>query len=101
MIVVNAIIESIEENIAAMKDAIAIMETASRAEAGCNDYTFSVELSNSNVIRVTEQWDSMEALTAHFAEPHMAAFQAAMGAHPPKGVSATFYEATEVKGPGA
>ena len=101
MIVVNAIIESTAENIAAMQTAIAAMETASRAEPGCHDYTFSVELNNPDVLRITEKWDDMEALAAHFAMPHMADFQAAMAAHPPKGVTATFYEATEVPPPGS
>ena len=101
MIVVNAVIESDAENIAAMKAAIAAMEAASRTEDGCDDYTFSVELNNPDVLRITERWQSMEALQAHFATPHMADFQAAMGAHPPKSVTATFYEATEVERPGA
>lgn len=100
MIVVNAIIESTADDIAAMKDAIAIMEVKSRAESGCHDYTFSVELSNPNVIRVTEKWDNMASLEAHFAEPHMADFQQAMAANPPKSVKAGFFEATEVPGPG-
>ena len=51
MIVVNAIIETTPESIEAMREAIAEMETKSRAEAGCHDYTFSVELNNPNVIR--------------------------------------------------
>lgn len=101
MIVVNAIIESDADNIAAMKEAIAAMESASRAEDGCDDYTFSVELNNPDVLRITERWHSMGALQAHFATPHMADFQAAMAAHPPKSVAATFYEATEVERPGA
>jgi quinol monooxygenase YgiN len=42
----------------------------------------------------------MAALAAHFAEPHMAVFQQAMAANPPKSVNAKFYEATEVSGPG-
>ena len=99
MIVVNAIIESTAENIAGMKAAIATMETASRAEDGCDDYTFSIELNNPDVLRITEKWRSMEDLTTHFATPHMASFQAAMAAHPPKNVSATFYEANEIERP--
>lgn len=99
MIVVNAKIESDANNIAAMKDAIAAMEAASQAEDGCEDYTFSVELNNPNVLRITERWATSDALTAHFATPHMAEFQAAMGAHPPKSVSAHFYEATEIEFP--
>jgi quinol monooxygenase YgiN len=101
MIVVNAIIESTESDIAAMKEAIATMEQKSQAESGCYDYTFSIELNNPNVIRITEKWEDMACLEAHFAEPHMADFQAAMGANPPKSVSATFYEAIEVGAPGS
>lgn len=100
MIVVNARIEADEATIAALTDAISAMEAASRAEEGCDDYTFSVELNNSNVLRITERWHSMEHLNAHFLTPHMREFQAAMGAHPPKSVNAAFYEATEVERPG-
>ena len=100
MIVVNARIEADEATIAVLTDAISVMEAASRAEEGCDDYTFSVELNNPNVIRVTERWASMEALGAHFATPHMADFQAAMAANPPSAVDAKFYEATEVTPPG-
>jgi len=100
MIVVNAKIESTAADIAAMQPAIAAMETASRAEAGCHDYTFSIELNNPDVLRITERWDDMAALEAHFGMPHMAQFQAAMGAHPPKSVTASFYEAEEVSPPG-
>ena len=99
MIVVNAVIESTESDIAAMKAAIATMEEKSRAESGCYDYTFSVELNNPNVIRITEKWESMESLGAHFKEPHMAEFQQAMAANPPKSVEAKFYEVTEVAPP--
>lgn len=99
MIVVNATIVATADTISAMKKAIADMEQASRAEEGCFDYTFSVELNNPDVMRITEKWQSMEALGAHFATPHMAAFQAAMAAHPPKSVEAKFYEVTEVAPP--
>ena len=100
MIVVQAKIESTEDSIAAMKAAINAMETASQAEDGCYDYTFSVELNDPTVLRITEKWENMAALEAHFATPHMAEFQAAMGANPPKSVEAKFFEATEVPGPG-
>ena len=70
MIVVNVLIESSAADIASVKDAIAVMEVASRAEEGCEDYTFSVELNNPNKLRVTEKWSSAEALVAHFNVPH-------------------------------
>lgn len=99
MIIVNAKIVADENTIAAMKSAIATMETASRAEPGCDDYTFSVELNDPNVLRITERWHDEASLKAHFATPHMAAFQAAMGAHPPREVTALFYDAKEVPAP--
>ena len=69
MIVVNAVIESTEENIAGMKTAIAVMEEKSRAESGCIDYTFAVELNRPSVLRITEKWVDQAALQAHFGEP--------------------------------
>lgn len=96
MIVVNATVEADEATIAALQPTIATMEAASRAEAGCEDYTFSVELNNPGVLRITERWQTADALKAHFLTPHMAEFQAAMAAHPPKSVSALCYEADEI-----
>ncbi|ETW99246.1 MAG: hypothetical protein ETSY1_15705 [Candidatus Entotheonella factor] len=101
MIIVNGRIETTAEAIAALKDAVATMEAASRAEAGCDDYTFSVELNNPNAIRITERWEDMAALEAHMGTPHMAEFQKAMAAHPPKASQVYFYEATEVPRPGS
>lgn len=100
MIVVNARITADPQTIAALQPAIATMEQASRAEAGCEDYTFSVELNDPGVIRITERWRDMAALAAHFATPHMAAFGIAMRAHPPKGMDVRCYEVTEVPLPG-
>jgi len=99
MIVVNAVIEATQETIEALKDAISVMENKSRVEEGCHDYTFSVELSNPEVIRITEKWENMSALEAHFKVPHMADFQRVMAAHPPRSVDANFYEVTEVPPP--
>ena len=92
MVVVNGIVKTTAESIAALTEAVAKMEQASRAEAGCFDYTFSVEMSDRATIRITERWDSEESLKAHFQEPHMADFQAAMGAHPPESMEVKFYK---------
>jgi len=97
MIVVNARIAATPETVAALKDAILAMQSATLEEDGCEDYTFSVELADPGAIRITERWSSREALQAHFATPHMATFQAAMQANPPKNLSAHFYEATEIE----
>jgi quinol monooxygenase YgiN len=95
MIVVNVVIESTAADIDAVREAIATMETLSRAESGCDEYTFSVELNNPNVLRVTERWESMEALAAHGASAHMADFQKTMAAHPPKGMKVRYYKVEE------
>lgn len=97
MIVVNAIVTSTQEDIVALQSAISSMETASREEAGCLDYTFSVELNNPNVLRITEKWQSLDDLKAHFETPHMAGFQSTMGNHPPANLEVSFYEAEEIQ----
>jgi quinol monooxygenase YgiN len=97
MIVVNAVVTSNAGDIAALRAAIGEMETASRAEAGCEDYTFSVELNDPGTVRITERWQSLEALMAHMQTPHMATFQKAMGAHPPSAMDIKFYEVKEIK----
>jgi quinol monooxygenase YgiN len=99
MIVVNGVLESTEADIAAIKAAITEMENASRAEAGCIDYTFSVEISNPNMVRVTECWESLEVLQAHFVTPHMAVFQEAIAAHPPVNMDVKFFEAETIPSP--
>jgi quinol monooxygenase YgiN len=97
MIVVNAVVSSTQDEIVALQGAITTMEAASRAEAGCHDYTFSVELNDPTVLRITEKWDSVEDLQAHFATPHMAEFQLAMADHPPASLEVKFYEVQEIQ----
>lgn len=96
MIVVTAKVTSTQEDIVALQGAIATMEKASREEDGCIDYTFSIELNDSAVIRINEKWETVEALQAHFDTPHMAEFQAVMGAHPPKAMEVQAYDGTEI-----
>lgn len=97
MIVVNAVVTSNPDDIVALKSAIHKMEVASRDEEGCSDYTFSVELNNPNILRITEKWHDVETLKAHMATPHMAEFQGAMGTHPPASLDVMFYEVTEIQ----
>ena len=99
MIIVNARIESTPETVEALRDAILTMQAATLEEEGCEDYTFSVELANPGAVRITERWVGKEALAAHFQTPHMATFQAAMQARPPREIKAHFYDATEIDMP--
>ena len=55
------------------------MMAETHKEAGCISYTFSGDLTDPGGFRIFEEWESQEALDAHFKAPHMAAFQAAIG----------------------
>jgi quinol monooxygenase YgiN len=63
---------------AAIAAALEMME-ATRKEHGCISYTFSADLADPGAFHVFEEWESPEALGAHFRAPHMAKFQAAVG----------------------
>jgi quinol monooxygenase YgiN len=47
---------------------------ATLAEPGCRDYSYAEDVAEPGLFRVMEQWDSREALSAHFATPHMQAW---------------------------
>ena len=47
---------------------------ATLAEPGCRAYSYAEDVAESGLFRVTELWDSREALSAHFAMPHMTAW---------------------------
>ena len=74
------------------KEAIAKMETATRAEEGCITYAFSLDLSDATTIRVIERWRSLDDIKAHMASPHMAEFNRAMAAIQPTGLDVKAYE---------
>jgi quinol monooxygenase YgiN len=100
MIVINVQLEIDPAHLEALQPGIAAMEEASRAEDGCQDYTFSVELNNGAMLRITEKWDTLDALLAHFQAPHMADFQKLIASYPPKNRDANFYEAKSFTPPG-
>ena len=50
------------------------MAATSRREPGCLDYRFSIDIDDPLVVRVFEQWESAEALEAHFATTHFGEF---------------------------
>ena len=54
------------------------MARASREEDGCHAYSFYADIEDQNVMRIFEEWESDDALAAHFQTPHMKTFQAGM-----------------------
>jgi quinol monooxygenase YgiN len=79
----------------AIAAALRMMEET-RREAGCISYTFSGDFADSGRFRIFEEWESQAALDAHFASPHMAAFQAAVGGLGVKRVAIQRYEVSSV-----
>jgi len=62
----------------ALKGPIAAMVAASNAEDGCIAYSFTTDVLDPSVLHIVEKWQDEGALIAHFATPHMAAFQQAI-----------------------
>lgn len=66
---------------AALKPALAEMMRATFEESGCLSYSLAMEDDGGDgrpaILSIAERWESEAALKAHFASPHMAAFNAA------------------------
>ncbi|MGH0030117.1 MAG: putative quinol monooxygenase [Myxococcota bacterium] len=79
----------------AIQAAIEMMEET-RKEPGCISYTFSADLSEPGDFRIFEEWESQQALDAHFEAPHMAKFQGQMGGFGVRGMKVQRYEVASV-----
>ena len=60
----------IDEYLAAVSDII----ERTRAEAGCRVYAFARDIQIPNVLWISEEWDSDDALNEHLKSPHIQAF---------------------------
>lgn len=58
------------------RPAMETMIRASRAEPGCLDYAYAVDLLDPGLIRISERWASREALTAHLTSDHIRQWRA-------------------------
>lgn len=72
MIVIEGTVRMPEGGLVEARPAMEAMVAASRAENGCHEYAFSVDLIEPTLIRVNERWESRAALTAHARSAHMA-----------------------------
>ena len=78
MLVVSGVIVLGEEGREQAIEAAKQMAVATRSEEGCLTYSFYVDVEDPSRVRVFEEWQSEEALAAHFQAPHMAAFRQAL-----------------------
>ena len=59
------------ENLEQFKPHMQAMLTASRAEDGCLEYSYAVDVAEPGLVRIFEAWRDQAALDAHFQTPHM------------------------------
>jgi len=98
MIVISGYLDfaSAEELASIKLDGIKMVE-ATRAETGCIEYGFAVDLVNPCRMRIYETWADQAALKAHGASEHMAVFNAVVGKAKLIGASVLAYPASEPK----
>lgn len=72
------------------------MMQETRKESGCISYTFASSIEEPGRFQIFEEWESQEALDAHFASPHMARFQAAVGGMGVREMKVQRYEIAKV-----
>lgn len=71
MIIVAGTIRIPHEKIDRYRSLAETVITASRAESGCQVYSFAEDVLQPGLIRIFEIWDSRDQLAAHFRSAHM------------------------------
>ena len=97
MIIVTGQARFADGEIARIKHALEKNVAATRAEPGCARYSYSVDISDPNLLHVAEEWSDEEAVAAHMAAPHMAELMAALGSAKLESISVNAYEAHFLK----
>jgi len=70
---------------------------ATRAERGCEHYAYGIDVSDPDLLHITERWVDEAAIEAHMASPHMARFMAVLGEAKIEALSVRMYEADFLK----
>ena len=78
MIIVEGFVHLAPGELERFRPAAIEMLGETQKEAGCLDYAFAADLADPNTVRIIERWESEDALTRHFATPHMTKFNAAL-----------------------
>ncbi len=93
MIIVTGTARFGEGEIDRLKAAMAANIEATRAEDGCDHYTYAVDLTDPNLLHISERWRDEAAIEAHMAAPHMATFMAVLGEAKIEALSVRMYRA--------
>ncbi len=77
MLLITGTIRLPAGNLDVARPVMAAMLIASRAEDGCERYSYAEDIIEPGLIHVTELWRDQAALDCHFASPHIAHWRAA------------------------
>jgi quinol monooxygenase YgiN len=94
MIIVNGTVRFAAGEIGRLRDAMARNVAATRAEEGCEHYAYAVDVSDPDLLHVSERWSDDSAIERHMATPHMGEFMALVGASRVEAMSIKAYEAS-------
>ena len=72
MVLIAGTIRLPAERLSDARPVMAQMVSASRAEAGCLEYSYAEDVLEPGLIHVKERWADREALDAHLRMPHLA-----------------------------
>ena len=97
MIIVKGEARFGEGEIARLRDTLAANIAATRAEHGCEGYSYAVDIGDPNLLHIAEQWRDQESVDAHMAAPHMAELMAALGGARIEAIHVSAYEAHFLK----
>jgi quinol monooxygenase YgiN len=81
MIIVAGTIRVPPENMDSLRPHARRVIEATRAEPGCQVYSFAEDLVDPGLVRIFEIWESREHLEAHGKAAHMAPWRDAVQAH--------------------
>lgn len=76
MIIVAGTLRVPEDKIDALRPTAEATLAATRKEAGCIVYSYAFDMEDRGLIRIYEEWQSLDHLTAHFEQPHMGPWRA-------------------------
>lgn len=67
------------DDASAAAELMQVMMNETVKEAGCHHYAFARDLSSPHLFQLSELWEDLNALDAHFRTEHMATFRAGIG----------------------
>ena len=97
MIIVKGEARFADGEIERLKGAFAANIAATRAEDGCEGYSYAIDIGDPNLLHISEQWRDQDAVDAHMGAPHMAELMGALGSARIESIQVSAYEAHFLK----